>query len=639
MSEKRDSSEISEELTVIPEYQENEYSLIDRFESTFENTTSNGEKMIHNLKLYKFFFTVMAPKINEYIEIYVTHSTPNNKSRLSRHLIEYGKEWIKYDASVITMLTRREPYSSHRDARKYYDQYMSHTHPISIKIVSECIELVRSFYYIDFINSGNVEEYTQAPGPRPDIPLSPPEGYKTNVDTARLVDMFIQFAERVLTPNSIGAKITLNRDAIIASIEELRGTAPHPNELVFNNIDVVALSTLLSRHGVPIETNDITMIIHSLNMFFVYGNFIIEDGYVVNLSAEEILNKSELDSTVFLLSNVHGVLLLDRSVASLTTPITPDAINSSIREVPLGMNIFLQKQAEPMSPTKASCPLTPGDLGTLYSYTEICSLMCSTNPSGSCNCYDYISPLHYVPGLMSAVKENLEDNKIPTSLLLQSTLNDIKIHTMSQGRQKLEKSPLEYTYVPGNTRVADLLSRATHSTPRERKYIGRTQLQRLTYIDKMYYASSELGTYGIYNLMNGSLINLHKGFMDYVEATDPTCISPIMFKIKKEMIREGVTNSPRFVRKCTFNMILDYFNSLGYKNIILLDHSCESSKVIPLGRNSPLEIEISNLIGDKGLGKKKLKKSQKKSKRKSQKKSKRKLYKTYHRTSQKSQIL
>ena len=498
--------------------------------------------------------------------------------------------------------------------------------PILQKIAQSCVELVSCFFYVD---ASNTPSYTKAPEPLEEFPLSPRDGYKTNLPSEKIYEMFFYFTKNALRPVKLFTYVSKHREAIIKGFNKIRRDK---GDGIFNfNLDPVELNNELNKY-ISDETASIAMyIIHAFEMFIVYGNFEVEGmpAFVTDIKRDQIINKSELASTVYLLISMHGTLEVTRGEYSKKMNPTKkfsEDVKKAVTSLDGVMRIFVQKQAEPLTTTYSSCSLQTYQPGTLSYERGLCDLNCKKEFSSDCNCFEVLSDTIFLSKLPPAINKELDKKKIPSVLLMQNIFTEAKQDAMYHATQHIsisEKNIEHYLFTPGNTLLNDELEIEGSTSPRPRKFIGRIPLYTDKFINKTFETDVKDGFYGIYNLLTGNLFTatkinpsnaLERGFRPLnlsgiapdppIRYTGDLGLYQACMKIKKRSDEpdQAIPNSPYYLNKLSFHNLILYFSNLGYKNISLFDYSCEAVDEDKTMYTASEKILISNRIGEMGYG-------------------------------------
>jgi len=606
MKRSTDDSDAKERHTV-PPYQEGSYD-IDSDEYSLENL----EKIIN----HRDMLMENVEQINEYAEIYCKYPTQENKINVKRHIIAYaracayyGRENVIHEEieNILDNLYIEEGEDGWEEFWRIQSDFNDETYKDEEdeddedlqRIAGECVELLNSLYYVEAsINP----PYPRAPPPLEGFPLSPVEGYKTDLPSGEIVEMFLAFTMQALEPRTLFEMVLENRDEIMRSFETIRRR--NKGNIFHFNVDPTILKKELTK-TISNAEGVVMHIIHAFQMFIVYGNFIVDETthFVKRINPRQLINKSEMQSTAYLYLSMHGEIPVKEGTYRKKTPYTKKIskdVEKVTKNMPRGMRIFMQKQAEPLVVTKTSCCLNTFQPGTISYESGLCSLKCKEKDSRLCNCDDFLGDVLLLTTLSLEVNDELSRNKIPSVAYMQQTFNNCRQELMESliknkdyNMQETEK----YIYKPGNTEIVDLLKIKKSHRPRKREFIGRIPLHTTKYINKKFDIDLEKRFYGIYDVLTGNLISANELFTDYITNS----FLETIYKISEEptTVYTPIPNAPYYVESCSLTSIVNCFNALGYKNIFLFDYSCESD-VIDLTYKR--RVRMSDYIGEKGLG-------------------------------------
>jgi hypothetical protein len=343
-------------------------------------------------------------------------------------------------------------------------------------------------------------------------------------------------------------------------------------------------------------------IIHAFQTFSLYGNFIVDETsqLVTGIHSDSMVNQSELASTVYLYLSMHGAIPIQRKEMHEMD----EMIAGVTRTMPAGMRIFIQKQAEPLMTTKTSYHLKSFQKGTIFEESGMCDLNCKVLDPHLCDCDDALGDEPIISTVSTMVKKELKANKVPNVASLQKVFNKCKHDSLAAlipHSTVTDPIPNKFIYQPGNLDVVDRFQ-DKHAPPRPREYIGRIPLDTTHYVEKVFTADPAQGMYGIYNLVNGQLITANEDFTDYIRYQGGEIQT--LFKIRKgpSDFKQELPHSPSFVYRCTLTDIVDFLNAGHYRNIFLVDYSCESDDKEITHLTNIERIPISDSIGEKALG-------------------------------------
>lgn len=579
-------------------------------------------------------------QMNEYAEIYCTFPTEENKLNVKAHLVAFGRACAHWSSEGFERKIQRhlkdfaktlrkvDPTSEEEISLLFHqiEENKSKYHQLTT-IASDCVKLVRSLYYVEQKDN---PPYPPAPPPIEGFPLSPVEGYRTDISPQEIMDMFLAFTEKALDAPGVFQFALENRDSITFAFENIRTMT---DNIFYFNIDPGYLKENCSR-SIPNRTEEIMYLIHSFQIFIVYGNFIVDEttNFVKGINLDELVNRSEMASTVYLYGHWHGKLEIQKTteeedVSELEELNVSELVEEATEVVPPGMRLFMLKQAEPLCLTYLSPCLKSYEPGTLSHHSGICNLTCKQKDPLLCNCRDVLDYTTIISAVSTAVNGELRKDKVPTIAYLQQTLNASKEKALQGAIQHPKEErwdPSAMIYKPGNYLVPNNLQ--THSRlKRNREFIGRIPLITTSYINKAFEADPVQELYGIYDLLTGRLISATDNFFRHFQtsAADPW---GMITKIRKDESDDPkpLDGSPHYLNQCKLKDIIHYFNKLGYRNVYLFDHSCE---VVGLdsGLTRVEQIQVSDKIGNAGLGvfKKKSRRLRRDKKRKTRKHSKR----------------
>lgn len=613
------------ETDQVPPYIEGEYTL--------DNDT-DIYSIEHLEKIVKYRNTLIEQvvKINEYAEIYCNHPTDNNKVNTKNHLSAYARACSYYgqknaiheemkDIIKNTHIEEAEPgweelwrFTSDFGDGNYQDDADD---PELTRIASDCSFLLKTLYYVE---SKQNPPYPRVPPlPLDKFPLSPIEGYLSDLPSGEIVDMLLAFTMHALEPPFLFEMVAENRDKITIAFDAIRER--NSRNIFHFNLDPFILKELL-KTSISNAEGVVMYIIHAFQMFIVYGNFIIDetDNFVKGINPEQMVNQSELASTAYLYFSIHGGINIQRGTypksMRSTKKISKDVKHVTV-DMPPGSRIFIQKQAEPMGITYKGIFLKTYERGTLSNESGICALKCKQKDSSLCNCYDFFGNEVPVETLTRAVNDELRKNKIPSAAYIGQLYNrcteDLQNPIKHPGGMNVD--PIRYLYRPGNLQIRDELKKSDKDISRDREFIGRIPLHTNKYINKYFLSDPEKGFYGIYDLLNGNLISANDDFTDYISDQPDGWVKPL-YKIRKHSTDpfEEIPDSPYYMTQASFTTVIHYFTGMGYKNIFLFDFSCEN----PLQKLNKNQLApYSNTIGTKGYGMKKRQRKRRKTRKNS----------------------
>lgn len=542
---------------------------------------------LEQLKIHARWLIHLVDKMNKYAEIYCRYPTPKNETNVKQHLISYARACVYYKEQL-----RREYHGTEIEETKL--DTIGHS----------CWKLVNCLFYVQHKDE---PYFPIAPSALRGFPLAPVEGYKTEMSSKGIVDMFLEFTNKALGTKQLFSFVIRNKEAIQDAFEKIR--SPNPNQVFEFNVNPITLRDELSSSVETFSSShsrkpgDVMYIIHAFQIFSVYGNFIADETrqLVTGIHIDSLVNQSELASTVYLYLSMHGNIPIEpREMHQMD-----EMIAGVTRTMPAGMRIFIQKHSEPLMMTFSSHALQPFQKGTVFSHKGICDLgVCKQLDPHLCDCEDYLGDEDMISTLSTMVNEDLAANKVPSVASMQTVFNKCKHDSLAAlipHPSEQNPNPKAFIYEPGNLDVVDdLQDDGAPSRPRE--YIGRIPLDTTHYINKIFTADPALTMYGIYNLVNGDLITANEDFVDYIEQEGGEIHK--LLKIIKEPSeeRQEVPYSPSFVYQCTLRNIVDYFDGKHYRNIFLVDYSCEADYKSKTGFTNPQRILIGDSIGKKAVG-------------------------------------
>jgi hypothetical protein len=624
----------------VPPYREGSYDIV-----SDDYSLENLEKIInHRDKL-----TENIEDINEYAEIYCKYPTQENKINVKRHIIAYAQACAYYGKKnvindeiekILDNLTIEEGepgweqlwmiQSEFNDGKYFEDKDDEDLQ----RIASECLDLLSSLYYVEARNN---PPYPRAPPPLEGFPLSPVEGYKTDLPSGQIVEMLLAFTRHSLEPRYLFEMVLENRDEIMRSFETIRRR--NPGNIFYFNVDPTIIKKELNK-TISNAEGVVMYIIHAFQMFIVYGNFIVDetDHFVKGINPDQLINKSEMESTVYLYLSMHGWIPVEEGTYRKKTPYTKK-ISKDVEKVTKlmppgsGMRIFIQKQAEPLVTTKTSCCLETYQPGTISYESGICSLKCKEKDASLCDCKDYLGDVFLLTTLSIEVNDELSKNKIPSVAYMQQTFNNCKQELMETSRKHPYYNTPEiesYIYKPGNIKVVDELKIKKSHRPRKREFIGRIPLHTDKYINKIFDIDLAQRFYGIYDLLAGNLISATDVFTHYIANKKGSRVETL-YKIREDPRKryKTIPNAPYYVESCSLTDIIDYFNDLGYKNIFFFDYSCENDDI---NLTDKRRIRMSDYIGEKGLGLTKKSRRSRRQGKKTRKNARRRSRPTHHKS-------
>ena len=295
-------SEKIKKIRTIPPYREGSYD-IDSDEYSLENL----EKIIN----HRDILMENIDKINEYAEIYCKYPTQENKINVKRHIIAYARACAYYSREnvinkeiehILDNLYIEEGESGWEELwiiqSDFNDQrYVDNGENADLqRIANECVYLLNSLYYVE---ASQNPPYPRAPPPLEGFPLSPVDGYRTDLPSGEIVDMLLAFTMRSLEPLYLFEMVLENRDEIMSSFETIRRR--NKGNIFHFNVDPTILKKELTK-TVSNAERVVMHIIHAFQMFIVYGNFIVDEKthFVKGINQHQLINKSELQSTAYI---------------------------------------------------------------------------------------------------------------------------------------------------------------------------------------------------------------------------------------------------------------------------------------------------------------------------------------------------
>jgi hypothetical protein len=596
----------------VPPYHEGMYDLGFNLENI--DSRESLRKFISHLT----FLIDQVDQMNEYAEIYCAYPTKLNKINVESHLIAFAQACasFRYLLSGSQYLLFKQTFALYGLSNDEMNQGIMYTLILS-KISDECVVLIRSFYYVEQKDN---PPYPPAPPPIEGFPFAPLEGYRTDLPSLEIYDMLQVFTHKAMPIAMLHGYLEGYELQIIEAFDRIRSRNTD-NMFVFN-VDPVILKDELIK-TIPNERSDVMYIIHSFQMFIVYGNFIVAESdprLVTGLHSEEVINRSELASTAYLYLYMHGEIDIQPGKYRKSSSIKKKyliplrarkEIDKATMVTPDGMRLFIQKQAEPLTTLKKPRAFKTYQPGTSSSMTGICNQSCKR---GECVCRDNLREIQFVHPLSTELNEELRRGYVPSIAYLQEVYNSCMQRSMQ--RATLHDSevgnfdPRNWIYTPGNNLIQDKLQTTPRAVSRNREFIARIPLSTNKYINKQYNVDENLGAYGIYDLLNGRLISATNEFTDYIDQLDESNTKTIM-KIRKDALfskepYEAIPHAPRYLYECYLSDIIGYFHSLGYRNVYFFEISCESDikygKPSPIGYTEKEAILVSNRIGTSGLG-------------------------------------
>lgn len=432
-------------------------------------------------------------------------------------------------------------------------------------------------------------------------PLPPKETniqYVFSVNT--FMNMLMEFTG-IIEPNTLPSIIFFYYGIIEDIIQ--------PHSPVISATDLIHLyrSELKSK----VDEGSYVLIMHVLNLFVVYGNFVIEDGVVTSIESPYI-QTHEFQRTAFIYIDSHGVITTNIP----SEPFTEVELTPQLNRVPNGMNLFVQKFGEPLCPMYLQSYL-PG----IY-----CTTKCIKEGKRKCDCEFNVSIGYTVKELSHDLDDLLKNNKLPSLFYLHSKRNN------DFRQRNLTEDIYEFS---------SIVSRAKIRENMPIRNIARIPTTVNEYLNKRYTIDlkNTIGK-GIYNLISGELINSNPSFIEYITNRYPYHFMDMIdavrsFKVDNYVVNLDFKTSCMYVKLYYLSDIIGYFESLNYTNILAIDDSCETyypANPPEVENDSTLSEErLQELkektdaaikeVGDYGLGIRKLNK-QKKSKKYSKKYSK-----------------
>jgi hypothetical protein len=561
--------------------------------------------------------------MNEYAAIYCSFPTEENKVNVKAHLIGFAKacfHFSQYD-NLETKTFMRQNLSELRIINRkrageiaqlfsQVDQWNTNFENLT-RIATGCLELIRLLYYVEQKDN---PPYPPAPPPIQGFPLAPVEGYYTHLTSLEVVEMLRLFTSEAMPTANLQGYFEGNEFLIIEALERIRRR--NPDNVFEFNVDPVLLREEL--RAIPHKHGEVMYIIHAFQMFIVYGNFIVDDSdprLVKGLHWDKI-NRSEMASTAYLFIGMHGNLTIKHE--SLPSSDLTDKMERAKKDVeeatkiaPEGMRLFIQKQADPLQSTFFTAYLNTYRPGTMSGEIGICNMNCKRKDS-QCSCSDFVYSPTSISAVSSVLRDELRSGVLPSIAYIQEKFNlDKEEICRREGKNYTANS---FIYKPGNDLVLDRLKSIRGEIPRMTEFIGRIPFSTTKYIDKNFEADASLALYGIYNLLTGRLISSTNQFLvEVIERRElegeriNTSIGVLKKIRRNDSEPEDIfPKSPMYVKKCKLSDIVDYFKNLGYRNVYLLDNSCEGETYYdhpsPIGYTLE-EIGLrSTKIGKSGLG-------------------------------------
>jgi len=494
--------------------------------------------------------------LNQEIKTYVQEPTENRKRVLEENLSKMSSQTALYSELPFATVSRmKEPLRNTKE---------------DINNAQKILE------YIPYSSSNSFSEKTRRPKP----------SYTFNPES--VIDLFVDFAEKVLTPTVL-AELIFNYSELILEIFSKKTTPTSGSVLLEMLIDKNELEKKIIAKSTGINEKEAnyayTSIVSAFNMFISLGNFeTTGSGVVESLNAEEPINREELDRSAFIMISTHGTLM--------TSP----------KRTPNGVSVFMQKQAEPLKPS----------INCGSAQMEKCLGDCIIRKEKKCKCIKRFLDYQQMARVLSTeINGEMGSNKIPSLMELQHLMNEQKMHQMGELFTFLPEKKREFVY-----------EKSSHIS--ESKYVARIPVQSTRYAEKIFSTEPKSGLLGVYNLMTGDVINANPNFVSFHRALadrgSPNIGTVDLYEIPPVGTPE-ITHSeenPRVVFLFTMTSLLEFFDSLNYHNVFILDLSCES----PENPNMPEEelTRKSNMMGNLGLGRRTAKRRRNSNKKSSKRK-------------------
>ena len=330
-------------------------------------------------------------------------------------------------------------------------------------------------------------------------------------------------------------------------------------DIIFEVIDqysIISVTDLLIEFRVElkdkIEQGSYVLIMHIINLFVVYGNFVFQDEVVISLEAPYI-NYRELEHTAFIYIDSHG--LIESNVE--TTPIFNEELTPEVSKVPDNMNLFIQKFGEPLCSIKVQ----------KYNPGKYCTTKCISEGKKICDCSYNISSGNTVRKISEELDDILENNKFPSLFYLYSKRNtDFKQRGLTQYIYE-DSAPITRTEIRENMPVRNIARITTRVT----EYLNKSYSIEL----------SDIIGKGVYNIITGELINSNPTFVEYMRHRYHRRFASMFdvvrsFNVDNYDVTRNHTTSCVYIKKYYLSDIIGYFHSLNYKNIVIIDDSCDS---------------------------------------------------------------
>lgn len=479
--------------------------------------------------------------LNQEVQDYVQRPTPDKKLLLEEHLNTMALQTAVYSELPLSISSNmREPLKNTKE---------------DINNAQKMLE------YIPYSSTNSFAEKPRTPKP---IYI---------FDPSTIIDIFVEFSTNALTPTEL-SDLIFNYGEAIETIFSKK-TEPIEGSAL---LELLIAENMLEREiktrtrGIPEKEANYayTSIVSAFNMFISLGNFEInEDGIVEELNADEPINKTELDHSAFIMISTHGTLM------------------SSPKRTPPGLSVFIQKQAEPFKPS-VNCGVAQ---------MEKCLGDCVLRKEKRCRCVKrFLDYQTMARDLSAEMNSELEEGKMPSVMELQHLMNQQKIHQMSELFEALPEKQREFVY-----------EKSTY--PSSSKYVARVPIQTTMYAEKVFSIEPKGGLFGVYNLMSGELINSNPTFIAHhrrlIDSGSPNIGVIELYEIPPVGASDIIHSeeNKRVVYIFTLTSLLNYFSSLNYHNVFVLDLSCESPENPNIAAE---ELEKKReTLGRMGFGKKK----------------------------------
>lgn len=521
-------------------------------------------------KLYELLFEIetMLSKINlinSFIDGYIENPTKENYNSLVEHLwiisttaiiyskllTKTNKDYIIRQIPQIKMVSEASGNPIPNLDFENMSDYFTETTSNLDNIIEEVPSLIQS---LDYARSGKRNEYTQ-------LPVSKNNGINKRLNifnTRPLYDMMMKFAT-TLTPNELFIETLLhsrdNLERVLQDVPEIS-----PANVIIDHCREQLFTLIRNRR-------EYINLIHFINLFFVFGNFEkVEEFPFVILNEDQMVDLEELQRTVFLYNNSHGGV---PSPPGTSKSKPPDPIpRPHVNAVPEEMSIFTQKFTEPL------CTLFSSNTKSgVY-----CKNTCIGNCENTCDCTTHVPSSVTIKEVATQIDNELKNNKIPSLPFIHYTKNRMNETWKSAiGEKESKEDIMEDKNVKA---IAKAYCNPNNFLLRSVKPnlvpFGRIIARTNEYHEVKYEIDiDDASVKGLYNMLTGELINANPIFVDFMQS-QPGFEADHLQTISHLSIGEtSDSTNLMYVSRYKLSMIINFFKTLNYRNIIFVDESCE----------------------------------------------------------------